>query len=157
MSDAVAATRKNLLRALAVCAGAFALDRAAKQLALDAEVGRAGMELGPFVRVVEVWNTGINFGLFSSDSETAAYVLAAFAVFAAAAFLVWGSQTSDRFRGLGCGAVAGGAIGNAFDRLAFGAVHDYLNVSCCGIRNPYAFNLADAAIVLGVLAIVIRR
>ena len=40
-------------------------------------------------------------------------------------------------------------MGNVIDRLAFGAVADFLNMSCCGIENPYAFNVADIAIFAG--------
>ena len=46
------------------------------------------------------------------------------------------------------GAVVGGALGNAFDRVIYGAVTDFLNMSCCGINNPYSFNIADVLIML---------
>jgi signal peptidase II len=49
----------------------------------------------------------------------------------------------------GAGLVIGGALSNAWDRVQFGAVVDFLNMSCCGIANPYAFNIADAAIFAG--------
>ena len=47
----------------------------------------------------------------------------------------------------------GGALGNAFDRLVYGAVADFLNMSCCGIDNPYAFNIADIAIFAGAIGL----
>jgi signal peptidase II len=52
-------------------------------------------------------------------------------------------------------ALIGGAIGNVIDRIAYGAVADFLNMSCCGIENPYAFNVADIAIFAGALGLVL--
>jgi signal peptidase II len=57
---------------------------------------------------------------------------------------------------LGAGLVIGGALGNAVDRVLYGAVADFLNMSCCGIHNPYAFNVADIAIFAGAVWIAIR-
>jgi signal peptidase II len=50
---------------------------------------------------------------------------------------------------LAIGFVTGGALGNALDRVTYGAVADFLNTSCCGIRNPYSFNIADIFIFVG--------
>jgi signal peptidase II len=49
----------------------------------------------------------------------------------------------------------GGALGNVVDRLAYGAVADFLNMSCCGIDNPYAFNVADIAIFFGAVGLIL--
>ena len=56
---------------------------------------------------------------------------------------------------VGAGLLVGGALGNVIDRLRFGAVADFLNMSCCGIRNPFAFNIADVAIFAGVALLVL--
>jgi signal peptidase II len=56
---------------------------------------------------------------------------------------------------LGRGLLVGGALGNVIDRIAYGAVADFLNMSCCGIENPYAFNVADIAIFAGALGLVL--
>jgi signal peptidase II len=53
------------------------------------------------------------------------------------------------------GLLVGGALGNVVDRIAYGAVADFLNMSCCGIENPYAFNIADIAIFAGAIGLVI--
>jgi signal peptidase II len=53
------------------------------------------------------------------------------------------------------GLLVGGALGNIVDRIAYGAVADFLNMSCCGIENPYAFNVADIAIFGGALGLVV--
>ena len=55
---------------------------------------------------------------------------------------------------ISAGLVIGGAVGNAIDRLIYGGVADFLNVTCCGIRNPFSFNVADIAIFLGLLGII---
>jgi signal peptidase II len=52
------------------------------------------------------------------------------------------------------GLIIGGALGNALDRAIFGAVMDFLNMSCCGIRNPYTFNIADIFIFAGVFGVI---
>jgi signal peptidase II len=52
------------------------------------------------------------------------------------------------------GVLIGGALGNVVDRVVYGAVADFLNMSCCGIENPYAFNVADVAIFVGALGLV---
>jgi signal peptidase II len=56
---------------------------------------------------------------------------------------------------IGAGAIIGGALGNVWDRLRWGAVADFINMSCCGIANPFAFNLADAAIFGGAALLVL--
>ena len=143
-------------RAIAVTTAVLAIDRLSKVWALDLPLLAGGREILPFVRIVRTWNTGINFGLFS-DAQDLALVLAALAIVIGAGLLVWTNRSSQIWHNAGCGLIAGGAFGNAIDRLIHGAVHDFLNVSCCGLRNPYAFNLADTAIFLGVVLLVIRR
>jgi signal peptidase II len=53
------------------------------------------------------------------------------------------------------GLLVGGALGNALDRVIYGAVVDFLNMSCCGINNPYAFNVADIFIFVGAIGLAI--
>ena len=99
------------------------------------------------------WNTGINFGLFSGAE--ARWVLIAIAVVISAAVYWWLlREKPGRLGAISGGLLIGGAIGNVIDRIAYGAVADFLNVTCCGIRNPYSFNIADAAIFVGALGII---
>ena len=64
--------------------------------------------------------------------------------------MVWWARGKDsRWFLFGAGLVVGGALGNVVDRVRFGAVADFLNMSCCGIDNPYVFNIADIAIFAG--------
>lgn len=132
---------------------AFAVDQLAKWWVLVrfdlAHVGRVEV-LPPWIVFHIGWNRGINFGLFGTGGEGQRWFLIALAFGVGIGVLIWAgwrlSRTIDR---IFAGFLAGGAFANAFDRLHYGAVLDFLNVSCCGIRNPYAFNLADVFIFLG--------
>lgn len=137
--------------ALAIAFGVFALDQASKWWVLDGLGLREQLVLtvAPFLNLVLTWNTGVNFGVLASGSETQQIVLATLAIAVSIALLIWARRTGDRRVAAGCGFVVGGALGNAADRLREGAVVDFLNFDCCGIGNPYAFNFADAAIFLG--------
>lgn len=145
----------RLFLALAVASAVFAADQLSKYGVLTgldlASVGR--IEVAPFLNFVLAYNYGVNFGLFASNSPWAAGALAALAGAVSLALFYWAARTASDGVTIGCGLVAGGALGNGFDRLWNGAVVDFLNVDCCGIGNPYAFNIADAGIFLGALLI----
>ena len=100
------------------------------------------------------WNEGINFGLFDFGAA-GRWVLVALALAICVALAVWVRRTDGWAQAIGAGAIIGGALGNVWDRLQYGAVADFINMSCCGIRNPFAFNLADAAIFGGALVLVL--
>ena len=70
--------------------------------------------------------------------------------------LVWlWRRPQSRMMNIAAGFLIGGALGNVIDRLLYGAVADFLNMSCCGIENPYAFNVADIAIFMGAAGLVV--
>jgi len=71
------------------------------------------------------------------------------------AVLWWGRRFTGWFGILLVGLIVGGAWGNTVDRLQYGAVADFLNVTCCGLRNPYAFNVADVAIFAGAVGLIL--
>lgn len=102
------------------------------------------------------WNQGMNFGLFAQDSDIARWLL----IFVAVAISIWvwlwvrREKTGARAE-VAAGLLIGGAIGNVIDRLAYGAVADFLNMSCCRIENPFAFNIADVAIFVGAIGLVV--
>ncbi|MBK0400928.1 signal peptidase II [Limibaculum sp. M0105] len=146
------AARALVLVALAV----LALDRLSKWLVVEA-LDLANLlrieVVPPFLNFVMAWNRGINFGLGASGSDTARWVLVGLAVIISVGLAAWvirrGRVALAAFGGL----VVGGALGNAWDRVQYGAVADFLNMSCCGIVNPFAFNVADIAIFLGAVLI----
>lgn len=110
----------------------------------------------PFLRFVYAENCGINFGLFGDCSPASAYVLIALSVAISLAVLIWALRRNTAAIAVGAGLVIGGALGNAWDRLVHGAVIDFLNNSCCGINNPFSYNIADIAIFAGAIWIAIR-
>ena len=110
-----------------------------------------------FINFYMAWNKGINFGLFEGDSVLQAYILTAVAVVISIVFFIWLKNSTSLFIQLLASLVIGGALGNAIDRLIYGAVADFINVTCCGLRNPYSFNLADIFIFIGLIGILIFR
>jgi len=131
----------------------FALDQGTKYLVvhwmrLD-EIGYIPV-WPPFVNFHMGWNTGINFGLFSGSPDATRWVLIAIAI-GISVWVTWWAKTglTRPVALLAAGAIVGGALGNVLDRFIYGAVADFLNMSCCGINNPFTFNLADVGIFLG--------
>ncbi len=110
----------------------------------------------PYLMFRMAWNQGMNFGLFAGETEVVRWALIAVAV--AISGWVWLWVRRERLGVWGqvaAGLLIGGAAGNVIDRLAYGAVADFLNMSCCGIENPYSFNLADVGVFLGVIGLVL--
>ncbi len=118
-------------------------------------VGRIEV-IDPFLVFRMAWNRGVNFGLFSGSSDATKWVLIAIAL-AITGWLVWWMRRDKPgpVIQISAGLVVGGAIGNVIDRLIYGAVADFLNMSCCGIENPYSFNVADISIFLGAIALIL--
>lgn len=112
--------------------------------------------LPPYLVFRMAWNEGINFGLLSHGSDIARWGLVTLAL-AISAWVIWWMrrERGNRWAEVAGGLLVGGALGNIIDRIAYGAVADFLNMSCCGIENPYAFNVADIAIFAGALGLVI--
>ena len=105
--------------------------------------------LTPFLEMILVWNRGISYGLFQQDSQRGPLLLAALMLVAAFLLMVWLSRTHTRLSALALGLIIGGAIGNAIDRLLYGAVADFFHFHV-GSFSWYVFNIADVAIVAGV-------
>ncbi len=137
---------------------AFALDQASKVIVvhwLDLRHVGAMDVLPPLLNFRMGWNTGINFGLFGGAPEFTRWLLVALAVGISAGLAWWSRTMADWRARAAAGLVIGGALANALDRVLYGAVADFLNMSCCGIRNPYAFNVADVFIFAGAAGLVI--
>ncbi len=108
----------------------------------------------PFLQFQMAWNRGINFGLFGTDAEAMRWFLIGIAVAVSAGLAIWVLRGAGRWAAISVGLIAGGALGNAWDRVVYGAVADFLNMSCCGIDNPFSFNIADAAIFAGAVGLI---
>lgn len=112
--------------------------------------------LDPLLNFRWAENHGINFGLLAGHSEMTRWLLVLVAVAISAWVVRWALK--DGFGPLGmvsAGLLVGGAAGNVIDRLAYGYVADFLNMSCCGIENPYAFNVADIWVFAGAIGLVL--
>ncbi|MBN2905321.1 MAG: signal peptidase II [Rhodobacteraceae bacterium] len=109
----------------------------------------------PYLNLRMAWNRGVNFGLFSDGAGAGRWILIAIALAISAGVVIWMARgRHGRLALASAGLLVGGALGNALDRVIYGAVADFLNMSCCGIDNPYAFNVADIAIFAGALGLV---
>jgi signal peptidase II len=137
---------------------ALVLDQASKLWLLFVfDLGRRGaVQVTPFFDLVLAWNTGISYGWFQQDGPIGAAVLLGFKVVAVIALAIWMARSTTRLATIGLGLIIGGAIGNAIDRATYGAVVDFalFHIQWGGKNlNWYVFNLADAAIVVGVAAL----
>ncbi|BEV46367.1 signal peptidase II [Afipia carboxidovorans] len=148
-----------LLRSgLIAAASALILDQASKLWLLYVfDIGRRGMvRVTPFFDLVLAWNTGISYGWFQDTGSFGQTLLLMGKVVAVILLGVWMSRSQTRLAVIGLGLIIGGAIGNAIDRIAYGAVVDFalFHIAIGGkTYSWYVFNLADAAIVAGVAAL----
>lgn len=105
------------------------------------------LEVTGFFNLVPVWNTGVSFGLFG-DTGTSRWILVAVALVIVVVLLVWLTRAGPGMVAIALVMVIGGALGNVLDRVFYGAVIDFFDIHAFGFHWP-AFNIADAAIVLG--------
>jgi signal peptidase II len=103
----------------------------------------------PFMDFILVWNRGISYGLMQQSTEFGRWALTLFKLAAAIGLSIWAWRANDSVLSLALGLIAGGALGNAIDRVLYGAVLDFVHLFW-GNFSWYVFNIADAAIVVGV-------
>jgi signal peptidase II len=146
--------RPGVIAALAV----LALDQASKLWLLFVFdiAHRGAVKVTPFFDLVLAWNVGISFGWFQSDSQVAQIILILIKAVAVVVLAIWMARSRTLIATVALGLIIGGAIGNAIDRFAYGAVVDFalFHLQIGGNSfNWYVFNLADVAIVAGVAAL----
>jgi signal peptidase II len=137
---------------------ALAIDQASKLWLLFVfDIAHRGVvKVTPFFDLVLAWNVGISFGWFQNDSLMAQALLTAIKAVAVIVLAIWMARSRNLLATLALGLIIGGAIGNAIDRVAYGAVVDFalFHIEIGGnTYNWYVFNLADTAIVAGVAAL----
>jgi signal peptidase II len=137
---------------------ALALDQASKLWLLFVfDIAHRGtVRLTPFFDLVLAWNTGISYGWFQNESATGQAILLAVKAVAVVALAIWMARSRALLATIALGLIIGGAIGNAVDHFAYGAVVDFalFHVQIGGKSYDwYVFNLADVAIVAGVAAL----
>src|SRR5215475_4483865 len=144
--------------ALVIALLGVAVDQAVKLWLLfgfDLEA-RGIVPLTPFLDLVLTWNTGISYGLFRQEGPLGQWALLALKAIAVILLWIWLSRATGRLTALSLGLIIGGAIGNAIDRFAYGAVADFVlfHVTTATFSFKwYVFNLADVAIVAGVIGL----
>lgn len=138
----------------ALAAFILAVDQASKFWVLNVlqleTVGK--LEVLPFFRLTMVWNRGVSFGLLAADSEIGRWGLVILSGAISVVFAVWLLKVARWSTVLALGMVIGGAIGNMIDRIRFGAVADFFDF---GRIFPWVFNVADSAITIGAILVVI--
>ncbi|MDE1172982.1 MAG: signal peptidase II [Parvibaculaceae bacterium] len=137
---------------LGVALVAFILDRLFKLWMLGPFdlPSRGRYIVTPFFDLVMVWNKGVSYGLFQAHSGLGRLVLIVFAVVVTAGLVLWLAQVARKLVAVAIGLVIGGAIGNVYDRVHYGAVADFFSFHALGFYW-YIFNVADIWIVLGVV------
>ncbi|RTL77721.1 MAG: signal peptidase II [Bradyrhizobiaceae bacterium] len=146
--------RSGLIAAVAT----LIVDQASKLWLLHVfDIGRRGMvQVTSFFDLVLAWNTGISYGWLQNMGTTGQTLLMAGKAVAIVLLAIWMARSQTRLAVIGLGLIIGGAIGNAIDRIAYGAVVDFalFHIAIGGkTYSWYVFNLADAAIVAGVAAL----
>ena len=147
-------TRFGVVVALVACV----VDQASKLYLLkvvDLEA-HGPIRLGPFFDFILTRNTGISYGLFQAAGPLGQGVLLAVKALAVVLLWAWLAHARDQLTALSLGLIIGGAIGNAIDRVAYGWVADfvYFHITTAHWRfSWYVFNLADVAIVAGVVGL----
>jgi signal peptidase II len=139
---------------LGIAATALAADQASKAWMLYAyDIGTKGaVTVAPFFDLVLVWNRGVSYGLLPQDSDLGRWGLILFAFAAALALIVWLARVTSPLAAAAIGLIVGGALGNAIDRMLYGAVADFFSLHAFGYQW-YIFNIADVAIVAGVIGL----
>ncbi|MDC1291394.1 signal peptidase II [Planktomarina temperata] len=119
-------------------------------------IERGQMSVWPgFIHFHMAWNSGINFGLFSNNGLAARWILIVIALGICGVVTYWMRRETRSIALISAGMVIGGALGNVVDRILHGSVADFLNITCCGLHNPFAFNVADIAIFAGLLGLML--
>jgi signal peptidase II len=116
----------------------------------------APIAITPFAELVLTWNTGISYGLFPQNGPVGPWALLAFKIVAVGFLWIWLARAKFRLTALSLGLIIGGAVGNAIDRLHWPGVMDFVLLhveTATWSFRWYVFNLADVAIVAGVVGL----
>lgn len=142
------------VQAYGIAAAAFALDRLTKWIIETRMSVLDTIHVIPgFFDIVHSRNKGMAFSLLNDyNSPLRPVILVGFSAVAllVVAYILWRTRNMDRITSIGLSLVLGGAMGNVFDRIAFGAVTDFLDFYVGDLHWP-AFNVADSCIVIGSL------
>jgi signal peptidase II len=132
------------------------VDQLAKKevLSRSDQFGVDSRPVAPFLDLTLRWNRGISFSLFAGDYPSGQTALLLLSLVAITLLAWWLVRSRSGLPAAGLGLIIGGALGNAIDRVVHGAVADYLDLHAFG-RHFFVFNLADAAINVGVVLLIL--
>lgn len=151
--------RRLPTRGLATAALVFVLDQASKFVITDVlrlDELSAEREILPIFDLRFVANRGVSLGLLHADTDMMRWGLVAMTAIIAGLVAVWMTRERNRQDQIALGLILGGAIGNILDRIRFGYVVDFADLHFGGYRPFLVFNVADAAITIGVLVLLVR-
>lgn len=134
-----------------VALAGFLSDRLSKWWLIDIfdMESRVVVPVLPFFDLVMAWNKGISYGLFQADTAVGRTILAGFAIIVCLVLSLWLAKVNNRLMAVSLGLIIGGAVGNIYDRIVFGAVADFFSLHGYGFYW-YIFNVADIWIAIGV-------
>ncbi|RWR06628.1 signal peptidase II [Paenirhodobacter populi] len=142
-----------------VAAGVFLLDQISKYIVVHLmNLDRLLVieVLPPWLNFHMAWNQGVNFGLMAGEGDLTRWVLIALSLVITGWVWIWvRRERHSQLMLVSAGLLIGGALGNVIDRLVYGAVADFLNMSLPFWRNPWSFNVADIAIFAGAVGLVL--
>ncbi len=143
---------------LILAAITFAADQFAKYMVavpLDLK-SRGQIVINPIFNLTWVENYGVSLGLLTADGNTGRWLLVALTGLIAIGVLIWLWRERNRQDVYGLGMILGGALGNIVDRVRFAHVVDFADLHFGEFRPFLVFNVADAAITIGVLILLFR-
>jgi signal peptidase II len=147
--------RRLFALGLGLAAAIIALDQLTKWYVVTVVMAPPRViEVTPFFNLVLTWNRGVSFGMLGGQSGVGWWLLSLLAVAIVGGLVFWLRRADRPILAVALGMVIGGALGNVIDRLRLGAVADFLDFHLAGYHWP-AFNVADSAITLGVIALVV--
>lgn len=112
------------------------------------------LEITDFFSIILVWNKGISFSMFANGAPYMPWVLSFLSLAIVAVLLFWLKNETNKYAIISIGLIIGGALGNVYDRIKYGAVVDFLDLHI-GTWHWPAFNIADSAICLGSFVLII--
>ena len=140
---------------ICVAIAAFLIDQVSKwsvMAFLDKAI--SPIKYGNYFNLVEAWNTGVSFSMFNDGGLVGSILLSVFALGVIIFLLFWLKKEPNRLIQVSLGMIIGGALGNVFDRVRFGAVYDFLDFHYKTLHLP-AFNAADSFICIGAFIIIV--
>ena len=139
---------------LVVC---FALDRFSKIYILNIlnNDGQVDIYINQYLNFFLVWNKGIGFGLFSSESK-GFYNFITFLIIFINLVLLYFAIFESKFKSLFLMIILGGSLGNLFDRIYYNAVPDFIDINL-GSFHWFVFNVADIFISIGIICLILSE